>query len=320
MPDCWNRNAMRQRERNKKLHNTINTMKPTFFLCLSIVFLACTTHSGADGQKMAPNATTGATQPVVTNETVKINPGYFSRLRVSQRIKATYHVAAGDPVCHVRAPQSEIERLNIRVERGTLIVAYKKDILASRRDRPEVKVDIYGPVPSELTAQTSAHIEVADVLNITSSLTLNAVTQGTMKLSVDAPSIYAKASTSGRIELSGPRADWLKLEAATSGYIAATGLKSQTTELHAATSGHVYATDMNVTQTAFLNSVTSGHVEIAGKGHNTYVKARTSGTINMKKFVVDMIDASAATSAHISLKRPADYKGSSSTGGKIKVE
>lgn len=295
-------------------------MKPIILLCLGFALAACGTHAGADSQKVAPNATTGATQPAAANTTVQIKPGYFSRLRVAQRIKATYHVAEGDPVCRVQAPQSEIERLNIRVERGTLIVTYKKDILASRRDRPEVKVDIYGPVPSELTVQTSGRIEVADVLNITSSLTLSAVTQGSMKLSVNGPSVYAKAATSGTIALSGPRADWLKLEASTSGDIAAVGLKSQTAELHTTTSGSVRAADMEVTQTAFLNSSTSGDIKIAGKGHNTYVKATTSGIINMKNFMVDMVDASATTSAHVSLKRPASYQGSASTGGKIRTE
>lgn len=250
--------------------------------------------------------------------TLEQKTGTFSRVSVAHSLTAYYHVSDSEPHVRISAPASALKDISVRTKAGTLTLKAMNALRFNKMSRRAIRIDIYGAVPASLAATSSATLIVEKPLNISSSLTLEASKAGAVKATVKGRSLAVNATLSGYVELgTASESDWMKLSASGYGTIKTGTLKSKTAELKVITGGSITAPSLNVTQTAFFTAASNGIINVKGKGHDTYVKCYTNGEIDMQGFDQDQVDATAATTGKITLRRPAVYKGTTSSGGHI---
>lgn len=250
--------------------------------------------------------------------TLEQKTGPFSRVSVAHSLTAYYHVSDDEPHVRVSAPRSALKDISVKTKAGTLTLKAMNALRFNKMSRRAIRIDIYGAVPASLAATSSATLIVEKPLNISSSLTLEASKAGAVKATVNGPSLAVNATLNGYVELgTASESDWVKLSASGNGTIKTGSLKSKTTELKVITGGSIAVPSLNVTQTAFFTAASNGVIKVSGKGHETYVKCYTNGEIDMQGFSQDNVDATAATAGKITLRRPAIYKATTSSGGNI---
>ncbi len=180
------------------------------------------------------NYTTGSGNIINEKRTV----GSFSGIDVSNAIDVEVKIGAVT-VVEVEADDNVIEHIVTSVSGGVLKIRIEN---LHSINNAHLKVYITTPVLKSIDAGASADVKVMDVINGDGKLSFSASSSADIEAEVDAPEVYAEASSSGSITLSGRTKNY-KAEVSSSGDIKSARLLSENTNVSANSSGsaEVYA-------------------------------------------------------------------------------
>lgn len=213
--------------------------------------------------------TTGSGNIITEKRTV----ADFSGISVSSSIDVEVKIGAVASV-EVEADDNIIGHIVTKVSNGILKIGLEDLHSISNA---QLKVYITTPVLRTVKASSSSSVKVLDVIKDDGKLSFDASSSADIEAEVDAPEVYAEASSSASVTLSGRTKNY-KANVSSSGDIKSMELLSENTDISANSSGsaEVYA---SVTLTA--NASSSGSIDYKGAA-SVKQTVNSSGSVDKK--------------------------------------
>jgi Putative auto-transporter adhesin, head GIN domain len=213
--------------------------------------------------------TTGSGNIITEKRTV----ADFSGISVSSSIDVEVKIGAVASV-EVEADDNIIGHIVTKVSNGILKIGLEDLHSISNA---QLKVYITTPVLRMVKASSSSSVKVLDVIKDDGKLSFDASSSADIEAEVDAPEVYAEASSSASVTLSGRTKNY-KANVSSSGDIKSMELLSENTDISANSSGsaEVYA---SVTLTA--NASSSGSIDYKGAA-SVKQTVNSSGSVDKK--------------------------------------
>jgi Putative auto-transporter adhesin, head GIN domain len=213
--------------------------------------------------------TTGSGNIITEKRTV----ADFSGISVSSSIDVEVKIGAVASV-EVEADDNIIGHIVTKVSNGILKIGLED---LNSISNAQLKVYITTPVLRMVKASSSSSVKVLDVIKDDGKLSFDASSSADIEAEVDAPEVYAEASSSASVTLSGRTKNY-KANVSSSGDIKSMELLSENTDISANSSGsaEVYA---SVTLTA--NASSSGSIDYKGAA-SVKQTVNSSGSVDKK--------------------------------------
>lgn len=186
--------------------------------------------------------------------------GFFDQIEVSGPYDVAVHTG-GNPSVSVKGPENLVERMDVRVEDGRLLIRPRKEegrFQWGNRGHVEVQVTAPALRGAEITGAGDIRIDRVQGQNFTAGI------RGSGDLSIDtleAQAFTASIAGSGDIRASAGRTDQLDLKIGGSGDIDTQGVKAKSASATISGSGNITAT---ATDTAAVRIYGAGDIEIKG--------------------------------------------------------
>ncbi len=194
------------------------------------------------------------------------NVSSFNRVKASSGIKV--FIKQGSHKVTVEADDNILNDIITEVSGGKLNIKYRNGVSINNAD---VTIYVETPELSGVYASAAANVEVQGTVHSDKTLDFHASSSGSIKASVDAPSVNLDASSSGDIEIKGRTRD-LDAQASSSGSIKAEDLLTERTTAQASSAGSI-----NVHASITLNAQASSGGSVNYRGNPTVSKQESSG-------------------------------------------